>query len=54
MKQRVVYVDEVNFTKTTIPTLDYAPKYSNQTIDEKDFYSKYISVIAVISADKRC
>ena len=51
-KERVVYVDEVVFTKATIPRLDYALKYSNQTVDEKDFYSKYIAVIAAISADR--
>ena len=51
-KERVIYIDEVVFTKTTIPRLDYAPKYSNQTVDEKDFYSKYLAVIAAISADR--
>ena len=50
-KEKVVYVDEVVFTKATIPTHDYALKYSNQTVDEKDFYSKYIAVIAAIAAD---
>ena len=48
----MIYIDEVVFTKTTIPRLDYALKYSNQTVDEKDFYSKYIAVIAAISADR--
>ena len=52
VKERVIYIDEVVFTKTTIPRLDYALKYSNQTVDEKDFYSKYIAVIAAISADR--
>ena len=28
-KEKVIYVDEVVFTKATIPTLDYARRYSN-------------------------
>ena len=48
----MVYVDEVVFTKASIPTLDYAAKYSNQTVDEKDFYSRYLAVVAAISADR--
>ena len=51
-KERVVYVDECVFTKASIPTLDYAAKYSNQTVDEKDFYSRYLAVVAAISADR--
>ena len=48
----MVYVDEVVFTKASIPTLDYAAKYSNQTVDEKDFYSRYLAVVAAVSADR--
>ena len=48
----MVYVDEVVFTKATIPVLDYAPKYSNQTVDEKDFYSRYLAAVAAVSADR--
>ena len=49
-KEKVVYVDEVVFTKHTMPRLDYQIKHVNQTVDEKDFYHAYVAVIAAISA----
>ena len=45
-------MDECVFTKETIQKFDYAPKYMNQTVDERDYYAPYIAVIAAISADK--
>jgi len=52
LKQRVVYVDEVVFTKSTIPRVEYAVKGTNQTVDEKDYYYRYFAVVAAISADR--
>ena len=40
------------FTKATIPKLDYAHKHTNQTVDEKDFYHRYLAVVAAVSADR--
>ena len=40
------------FTKTTIPRLDYARRYENQILDEKDYYHSYYAVVAAVSADE--
>ena len=47
-----MYVDECVFTKATIPKLDYAQKGANQTVDEKDFYHRYLACVAAVSADR--
>ena len=50
--ERLLYCDECVFTKTTIPRLDYAARYQNQIIDEKDLYHSFYAVAAAISADE--
>ena len=52
MKKRVIYLDELVFTKSTVPRLEYARKYTNQTVNEKDLYHKYYACIAAISEDR--
>lgn len=51
-KERILYADECVFTKATVPKLDYAHKYTNQTVDERDFYHRYLAVVAAVSADR--
>jgi len=50
--QRILFVDELVFTKSTIPRVDYASKGNNITVDERDFYHRYIACVAAISADR--
>ena len=52
LKQRVVYIDECVFTKSTIPRLEYAAKGFNQTVDEKEYYHRYFACVAAISVDR--
>ena len=49
--ERILYCDECVFTKATIPHLDYAARYQNLMLDERQFYHKYYAVIAAVSAD---
>jgi len=51
-KRRVLYLDEVVFTKQTVPKLEYAARYKNQTVNEQDYYHRYYAVIAAISNDR--
>ena len=50
--ERVLYLDECVFTKATIPKLDYAHKHTNQTVNEQDFFHRYLAVVAAISSDR--
>ena len=47
----IVYLDEVNFTKRSLYTCDYACKNSNLTVNQEDIYIGYRSVIAAITED---
>ena len=47
-----MYLDECVFTKATVPKLDYAHKHTNQTVNEQDFYHRYLAVVAAISSDR--
>ena len=50
--QRILFVDELVFTKQTIPRLDYASKGNNITVDESDFYHRYLACVAAISYER--
>ena len=52
LKRRILYVDELVFTKATVPRLEYSARYTNQTVDEKDYYHRYYACVAAISADR--
>ena len=50
---KIVFLDEVNFTKTTLLTNAYSNKGANITVNQKDIYSGYHSVITAISTDNK-
>lgn len=52
LNQRIVYIDEVVFTKATVPRCEYATLGNNICINENDFYHRYLAVVAAISADR--
>ena len=47
--RKIVYLDEVNFTKRSVSLKEWSQKNSNLTIDSKDIYVGYRSVIASIT-----
>ena len=47
--RKIVYLDEVNFTKRSVSLKEWSQKNSNLTIDSKDIYIGYRSVIASIT-----
>ena len=47
--RKIVYLDEVNFTKRSISLKEWSQKNSNLTIDQQDIYVGYKSVIASIT-----
>ena len=48
---RVIYVDEVAFTKKTIQTRDYSNKYENLKLNQMDVNTDYFTAVASISTD---
>ena len=50
-KIKVIFCDEVVFTKKTCQLREYSNKYKNIVLDQKDLNSPYLSVIAAISTD---
>jgi len=48
---KIVFCDEVNFTKTTVQRLEYTPCKKPFSITESDLYIPYVSVIASMSAE---
>ena len=52
MKLPIVYLDEVNFTKQSIQKLDWSGRHSNISVDQRQIYTGYKSVIASISWDR--
>jgi transposase len=54
-KEPLLYLDEVNFTKRSVQSLDWSGKNSNITVDQRQIYTGYKSVIAAVNKDrKRC
>lgn len=49
---RVIYIDEICVTKSTIPTHEYSPLKQPIEVDLKFFSNKTIAVLAGISMDK--
>jgi hypothetical protein len=47
--RKVIYLDEVNFTKRSVSLREWSQKNSNLTIDQKDIFIGYRSVIASIT-----
>ena len=48
----MIYVDELVFTKATVPRCEYASVGNNICINERDFYHRYLAVVAAISIDR--
>ena len=47
----IVYLDEINFTKRSLVLREYSCKNSNLTVDQKEVYDGYRSVIACMSEE---
>ena len=46
---KIVYLDEINFTKRSISLCEWSQKNSNLAIDQKDIMVGYKSVLASIT-----
>ena len=46
---KIIYLDEINFTKSSISLCEWSQKNSNLAIDQKDIMVGYKSVIASIT-----
>lgn len=49
--RKIVYLDEINFTKRSVSLKEWSNKNSNLTIDQKDIYVGYRSVIATMTEE---
>ena len=47
----ILYLDEVNFTKLAIQSKDWSNKNTNLTVDQKEIYTGYRSVIVAMSEE---
>lgn len=48
---RLVWLDEINFTKRSVNLQEYSGRNTNLTIDQRDIFVGYRSVIASMSYD---
>ena len=49
--RKLVYLDEVNFTKRSVMTREWSRKNSNLAVDQKEIYTGYRSVIATMTEE---
>ena len=49
---KIIWADEVNFTKHTVQYSTYSNKGLNVEVDQKDLYCGYKSVAAAVSREK--
>ena len=49
--RRVVFLDEINFTKRSLLLREYSGKNSNLSVDQREVYVGYRSVIATMSGE---
>ena len=47
----IIYLDEINFTKRSIKLREWASKNSNLSVDQKEVYTGYRSVIASMTEE---
>ena len=47
----IVYLDEVNFTKLSFQSKEWCGKNSNLTVDQKEIYTGYRSVIVAMTEE---
>ena len=48
----MIYLDEINFTKRSLKLREWSGKNSNLTVDQKEVYVGYRSVIASMTEEK--
>jgi len=48
----VVFLDEINFTKLSLPRREWAARNSNLSVDQREVYQGYRSVIATMTAER--
>jgi hypothetical protein len=49
--KKIVYLDEINFTKRSLSLREWSNRGSNLSVDQKDVYTGYKSVIASMTAE---
>ena len=49
--RRIVYLDEINFTKRSLKLKEWSVKNTNLTVDQKEVYVGYRSVIASMTEE---
>lgn len=50
--RKLMFLDEINFTKRSFLSLDYSVKGQNQQVDQERIYQGYKSVIVTVSAER--
>ena len=48
----VVFLDEINFTKLSLSRRDWSARNSNLSVDQREMYQGYRSVIATMTAER--
>ena len=48
-KRKLIFLDEINFTKRSFQSEDWSVRRDNQHVDQRDIYTGYRSVIAAVS-----
>jgi len=48
-RRKILYLDEVNFTKLALPKRDWSKKHSNLAVEQSDVYQGYRSVLACMT-----
>ena len=50
--RKLIFLDEISFTKTSILRKEWSQKNDNQKIDQRAIYNGYRSVISAVSEEK--
>lgn len=50
--RQIIYLDEVNFTKLTFKNREWSGKNTNLTVDQKEIYTGYRSVIVAMTEEQ--
>jgi len=50
--RKLMFLDEINFTKRSFLSLDYSVKGQNQQVDQERIYQSYKSVIVTVSVER--
>ena len=49
--RKILWLDELNFTKRTLQSKEWSPKHSNLSVDQEQVYQGYKSVIVTVSRE---